>query len=56
MNEASAMLVRRAYANSGWNSAELFRTILSLAQEVGLDEVLAYLEHCVEVISLVERG
>jgi hypothetical protein len=48
MNEASAMLVRRAYANSsGGNSAELFRTVLSLTQEVGLDEVLACLEQCV---------
>ncbi len=47
MNEASAMLVRRAYASSGGNSIELFRTILALAQEVRLDEVLACLEHCV---------
>ncbi len=47
MNEASAMLVRRAYASSGGDSVELFRTILSLAQEAGLDEVLACLEHCV---------
>jgi hypothetical protein len=47
MESTASILVRRAYANSGASSVELFRTILALAQEAGLDEVLACLEHCV---------
>jgi tRNA(adenine34) deaminase len=40
-------LVRHQYARSRGDSTELFQTILSIAQEIGLDGALACLEQCV---------
>jgi hypothetical protein len=40
-------LVKRQYESSRGDSTELFQIILSISQEVGLDEALAYLEQCV---------
>ena len=39
--------IKQDYANAGGDSTELFRTILSVADEIGLDEALACLERCV---------
>jgi tRNA(adenine34) deaminase len=47
MNREYCQLVRRQYENSRGNSIELFQTILSIAEKVGLDDALACLERCV---------
>jgi hypothetical protein len=39
--------IKYQYLNSGGDSTPLFRTILSLSREIGLDKALAYLEECV---------
>ena len=40
-------LIKTQYLHSGGDSTPLFRTILSLAPEIGLEWALAYLEECV---------
>jgi hypothetical protein len=40
-------LIKQQYTNSTGNSTELFQTILSIAEEIGLDNALAYLEQAV---------
>jgi hypothetical protein len=47
MNGEYYQLVRHQYQRSGGNTTELFQTILSIAQEIGLDAALACLEQCV---------
>lgn len=39
--------IKEHYENSKGDATELFQTILSVADEIGLDEALAYLEACV---------
>ena len=40
-------LIKRQYINSKGDSIGLFKTILAIAEEIGLDQSLAYLEQCV---------
>jgi hypothetical protein len=40
-------LIKQQYTNSKGDSTELFQTILMVAQEIGLDQSLNYLEKCV---------
>jgi hypothetical protein len=40
-------LIKQAYLNSAGDSTALFRTIMAVASEAGLDQALAYLERCV---------
>ncbi len=40
-------LIRKQYKNKTEDSIELFRTVSSVADEIGLDRALAYLEQCV---------
>ena len=40
-------LIERQYLNSKGDSVPLFQTILSVANQIGLDQALAYLEQCV---------
>jgi tRNA(adenine34) deaminase len=40
-------LVKKQYENSGGNSIQLFETILTIAKEYDLDEVLECLQQCV---------
>jgi hypothetical protein len=47
MNRKYTQLVRDQYENSRGDSTALFQTILLIAEEVGLDEVLEYLQECV---------
>lgn len=47
MNSQYCRLVRHQYENSGADSTGLFRTILSVAEEVGLDDALECLQQCV---------
>jgi tRNA(adenine34) deaminase len=47
MNEEYYQLVRQRYPRSRGDSTQLFQTILSIAQEIGLDNALACLEQCV---------
>jgi hypothetical protein len=58
MNWEGCRLVRRQYGDSRGDSIELFQTILSVAENVGLDEALACLEQCVieKRLSWAERN
>ena len=47
MDSKYCQLVRRQYERSREDSIELFQTILSIAEEVGLDDALEYLQQCV---------
>ena len=47
MDEKHLQVVKHAYENRGQDFTELFQAILSVADEVGLDEALKYLERCV---------
>jgi len=47
VNEADRCLIREQYEASRGDSTSLFETVLALAREFGLDEVLACLEQCV---------
>lgn len=40
-------LIKQQYRNSQGDFTELFQTILSVADEIGLDQALACLEQCV---------
>ena len=40
-------LIKQQYQKSMGDSTELFQTILSIADDIGLDQALAYLEQCV---------
>lgn len=39
--------IKNCYENSRGDSTELFREILRISNEIGLDETLSILEHCV---------
>ncbi len=45
--EKYCQLIKQQYTNSTGDSTKLFLTILSMAEEVGLDNALAYLEQAV---------
>jgi len=47
MNEADRRLIQEQYEASRGDSTGLFETVLALAREYSLDEVLACLEECV---------
>jgi tRNA(adenine34) deaminase len=47
MNRKYYQLVKHQYESSRENSTELFQTVLSIAEEVGLDDVLECLQQCV---------
>ncbi len=47
MNHRQQQRVQHEYANSRQDATRLFQTVLSIAQDVGLDPVLEYLEQCV---------
>jgi hypothetical protein len=46
MGEKHSQVVRDAYENRGQDYTGLFQTLLSVADEVGLDGALGYLERC----------
>ena len=45
--EKYCQLIKQQYEDSTGDSSELFRTIMSVADEIGIDSALAYLEQCV---------
>lgn len=45
--EKYCQLIKQQYEDSTGDSSELFQTIMSVADEIGLDSALAYLEQCV---------
>ncbi len=47
MNEDLYNLIKDHYVNNHDDSISLFKAVLSVAQETGLDDALAYLEECV---------
>lgn len=47
MNEKYYQLVKQKYGNKGEDFTDLFRTLLSIANQIGLDKSLEYLEKCV---------
>ncbi len=47
MNEAYYQLVKRHHQSSRGDFTQLFQTILSVADEIGLDDALRCLERCV---------
>ena len=47
MNEAYYQLVKSQHQSSRGDFTQLFQTILSVANEIGLDDALRYLERCI---------
>jgi len=47
MLDSHRHLIKEKYRASGFDSTELFQTVLSVAEETGLDRALQYLEECV---------
>jgi hypothetical protein len=47
MSEIEYKRIKRAYRDSKEGSLELFQTILTAAEKIGLGDALAYLEECV---------
>jgi hypothetical protein len=47
MNETHYQRIRRQYRSSGGDFTELFQTILSIGDQIGLDSALTCLEECV---------
>lgn len=47
MKEGILAQIRFQYANSGQDATDLFKLILSIARETGLEEALRGLESCV---------
>ena len=47
MSEKHYQRIRQQYQNREADFTELFQTILSVADEIGLDKALEYLEQCV---------
>ena len=45
--ERACQRVQHAYQQSGVDATLLFRTVLSVGEQVGLDQALSCLEHCV---------